>query len=256
MTEVFMPGMGTGRRGGFKYVTTPSYEFGSVITRTLPSTKLKPTTRELLRGFCGLIAWTSLNYALDGMSEGKRTNGESEGTGARSDAESVRRIPLRAQNESTDTFNAAKNPSTSDRYDGLTIEDIPPDIAAILDEAEALEKVKTEGLPVSAPLISRVEDAKLRNELASAKASLRSHKVFILFAIIGAIALFLGPVHKFEIYVEPYDSRVFVMESNWWGLESTPFEIRWMKPTGLDDEAWCKKDSRGNWVAFIVEGPL
>ena len=79
---------------------------------------------------------------------------------------------------------------------------------------------------------------------------------FFLVAVFGAVlAIITGSTLKHEIYVEPYSPGVFVSESKWWGIQVSHFEIRWMKPSGFDDEAWCKQNKIGDWFQFIVEAP-
>ena len=73
--------------------------------------------------------------------------------------------------------------------------------------------------------------------------------VFSFILIIIAVASFSG--HK--VYVEFDSPKVMRKNYSWWGLKSEAFEVRWMRASGYDYEAWCKKAKDGSWYPYIVE---
>lgn len=67
--------------------------------------------------------------------------------------------------------------------------------------------------------------------------------------ICGGILLF----RREYATLDPCDPHPIWIRKTWWGLKTEEIYLRWMKPTGLDYEAWCAKSRRGEWYPFIVE---
>lgn len=72
-----------------------------------------------------------------------------------------------------------------------------------------------------------------------------------LFLLI--IGLYVGSEVRYEVYVEAHEPGVFVREHSWFGLSEAHFEIKWLKPEGLEEEYWCRLGKDGKWYPFVKE---
>jgi hypothetical protein len=98
-------------------------------------------------------------------------------------------------------------------------------------------------LPISLPWEYRMSKLKLRELIKSAPL------VFSFVLLVVAIASFGGH----GTYVEFDSPTVMYRNYSWWGLKSETFEVRWMRASGYDYEAWCRKAKDGSWYPYIIE---